>query len=94
MLAQAVKVNVLDDDHLVIVYVKECIVDEADRLDIVASSQFVIHSGDPLWSPSQTFPVRVFADVIQDFSDSGFDPGSVCFGYRAAFAHRDFKCFL
>ena len=46
--AHAVKFNVFDDDHFVVLHIEHGIIDQFFQIDMIASQNFVIHPGDAI----------------------------------------------
>ena len=56
VLAQAVKLDVAHDHHLIVLNFKKCIIDHRNRVHPVARQQFFIHAGHPFGRAQQAFP--------------------------------------
>jgi hypothetical protein len=69
MLAQAVEVGVLDEDHLVVADVEEGVVEDVDRILFVALRQEAHGLGVAMRGAGEAVPGGILAQLLQD----GFD---------------------
>src|SRR4029077_10486341 len=72
VLAQAVEVDVLDDDHLVVVDGEQGIVEHGVDVRVVPARQESERLLDPCRRPEQPFAIRVFAKLHQEPRDEIF----------------------
>ena len=61
MLAERIEVNVLDDDHLPIVFLEHRSMDDLDRVLLHTRSEEAHGLGDPLWGLDKPLPLGIFA---------------------------------
>ncbi len=66
VLAQAVEVNVADDDHLAVAGLEQGVVEQGLGVNLIADEQFVVGAGDAVGRGQQPFACRVFAHGAQN----------------------------
>ena len=67
--AHAVKFNVTHDHHVVHIFFKNRAVDHFIQILAIASGQELPAAVDPLRGLDQTFPLRVFPDLLEERAD-------------------------
>jgi len=71
MLAQGVELDVLDENHLVIIFLEERLGQDFLRVQRIPVRQELVRFGHAFRRFQQTLPLRVFPDVGQDATDVG-----------------------
>ncbi len=69
MLAQAVKLDIADDHHLVIADIEQGSIDDLFRICAVAAEQFCVHACNTPRGIEQAFPFRLFSQSRQELRD-------------------------
>jgi hypothetical protein len=75
MLAKRVEIDVLDDDHLGVLFGEERSIDDGFRVLGVTAGQLAQGSGAASWSLQETLALGVLADRLQDLAELLFHWG-------------------
>src|SRR5262245_7240749 len=80
MLAEAVEVDVLHEDHLVVVFLEHRLVQDLARILVIAAQQELERCGDAGRRAAQPLARRILAELLQQALDQTLDsahaPGS------------------